>query len=39
LDKCCEHDPEDNLVAHFEIPQLLISAGDDAIGWAGSSDK
>lgn len=39
LDKCCEHDPEDELVAHFEIPQLLVSAGDDAIGWIGSTDK
>lgn len=39
LDKCCEHDPDDELIAHFEIPQLLVSAGDDAIGWAGSSDK
>lgn len=39
LDKCCEHDPEDDLVAHFEIPQILVSAGEDAIGWAGSSDK
>lgn len=39
LDKCCEHDPEDDLFAHFEIPQILVSAGEDAIGWAGSSDK
>lgn len=39
LDKCCEHDPDDELVAHFEIPQIVTFAGDDSIGWAGSSDK
>lgn len=39
LDKCCEHDPDDELVAHFEIPQLANVLGDDAILWLGTTDK
>lgn len=39
LDKCCDADPDDTLVAHFEIPQLAMVCGDAAIGWIGSTDK
>lgn len=39
LDKCCEHDPEDELVAHFEIPQIVNDFGEQAIEFIGSTDK
>ena len=39
LDACCEHDPDDELVAHFQIPQLFSSVGDESINWIGSTDK
>lgn len=39
LDKCCEHDPDDQLVAHFEIPQIVNDFGEQAIEFIGSTDK
>lgn len=39
LDKCCEHDPDDELVAHFEIPQLVNDFGEQSIEFIGSTDK
>lgn len=41
LDKCCTEDWEDlgDKMAHFQIPQIVSFAGDDAIGWLGSTDK
>ena len=39
LDKCCEHDPDDELIAHFEIPQLVNDFGEQSIEFIGSTDK
>lgn len=39
LDKCCEHDQDDELVAHFEIPQIVNDFGEQAIEFLGSTDK
>lgn len=39
LDKCCNSDPEDELVAHFEIPQIVNDFGEDSIAFIGSTDK
>ena len=39
LDKCCEHDPDDELIAHFEIPQIVNDFGEQAIEFIGSTDK
>lgn len=39
LDKCCEHDPDDELVAHFEIPQIVNDFGEQAVEFIGSTDK
>lgn len=39
LDKCCEHDPDDDLVAHFEIPQIVNDFGEQAVEFLGSTDK
>lgn len=39
LDKCCLADDSDVVMAHFEIPQIATVAGDDAIGYIGSTDK
>ena len=39
LDKCCEHDPDDVLIAHFEIPQIVNDFGESAIEFIGSTDK
>lgn len=38
LDKCCECS-NDELIAHFEIPQIATVAGDEAIQYLGSTDK
>lgn len=39
LDKCCEADPDDEIVAHFEIPQIVNDFGEQAIEYIGSTDK
>lgn len=39
LDKCCIDDPDDELVAHFEIPQLVNDFGEQSIEFIGSTDK
>lgn len=39
LDKCCERDPDDELVAHFEIPQIVNDFGERAIEFLGTTDK
>lgn len=40
LDKCCEYDlDDDELVAHFEIPQIVNDFGEEAIEFIGTTDK
>ena len=39
LDKCCVADSDDTVMAHFEIPQIANVAGEEAIGFIGSTDK
>jgi hypothetical protein len=39
LDQCCVDDPDDDLIAHFEIPQIFLGAGDASIEFAGSTDR
>lgn len=39
LDKCCEIDNYQELVAHFEIPQIVNDYGENAIQFIGSTDK
>ncbi len=39
LDKCCQADPDDDLVAHFEIPQIINDFGEQAVEYIGSTDK
>ena len=36
---CAEHNPDDTLVAHFEIPQLVSYYGKQAIEYIGSTDR
>ena len=40
LDKCCDvYAPYQKPVAHFQIPQLVTSIGDECVFWVGSTDK
>lgn len=39
LDKCCEANEYDEVVAHFEIPQIVNDFGGDAIEYIGATNK
>ena len=39
LDKCCYKSDDDDLVAHFEIPQVVNDFGEEAIAYVGSTNK
>lgn len=39
LDKCCVDNPYDEVVAHFEIPQIVNDFGGDAIEYIGATNK
>lgn len=39
LDKCCDSDPCEDGIAHFEIPQIVNDFGEESIAYIGSIDK
>lgn len=39
LDKCCYADPDDDLVAHFEVPQIVNDFGEESIEYIGTTDR
>jgi hypothetical protein len=39
LDKCCVDNPYDEIVAHFEIPQIVNDFGGEAIEYIGATNK
>ena len=39
LDRCCVQSEDDELVAHFEIPQVIADFGTDAIEYIGATDR
>lgn len=39
LDRCCVQSENDELVAHFEIPQVIADFGTDAIEYIGATDR
>ena len=39
LDRCCVNSEDDELVAHFEIPQIVADFGVEAIEYIGATDR
>ena len=39
LDRCCSSNLQNQPVAHFEVPQILMDYGNDSIAYIGSTDR